>query len=368
MADKVSLFVNGKIFDGWKDVEVKRSIKAISGSFSLSITDKWSGQNIPWEIKPGDSCEVKLAKDTVITGFVDSVSLSAEPGGRSISVSGRDKTCDLVDCSVVHATGEFRGITLKRLAETLVLPFGLSVIFNRNVGPAFERIAISQGDTVFETLEKAARKRGFLITTDSLGSVVFTQPGQILSTTRLDMGQNIISGSGNFDIKNRYSEYTVKGQHYTSGATETNPSFAYSIKSISKDETVKRHRPLVIQSEQYVNNSDAITRANWEATVRAAKASTFNITVQGWRQGDGTLWQANQLVLCKADWIGLNGELLITDVTHRLSSGSGSDGGSTTTLVLERKDAYIPEPTIPEKRDPLIQAINKDPGLKRAPL
>lgn len=361
MSEKAALYVGGRIYDGWKEVEIKNSLKSIAGSFSLSITDKWTGQAQPWAIAKGDACEVRLEKDTVITGWVDTVSPSAGKDNREISVSGRDKTCDLVDCSVEHPTGEISGVTLKRLAQILCAPFSIPVVLNGNSG-RIEVVKINPGDSVFEVLEKQARKQGFLLTTDNKGTLVITRPGSSLSTTRLESGKNIIGGSATFDGKNQFSKYTVKSQD--SGYSKDLPSeFSYAIKATAKDASVKRHRPMVILSEQLAGLGDAQTRANWEATVRAARADSFSIVVQGWRQGDGTLWRPNQLALCRFDWIGLNGEMLITDVSYRLDDS----GGSTTTMTLERKDAYKPEPVVPEKGDPLIQAIRKDPGIKRAP-
>ena len=67
-------------------------------------------------------------------------------------------------------------------------------------------------------------------------------------------------------------------------------------------------------------------------------------------------------MLCKAPRIGLDGERLIVDVSLKL----GGDSGSTSVLTLERKDAYSPEPEVPEKGDPLQQSIKKDPGFRRA--
>lgn len=359
--DKVNLFINGKIYDGWKSAEIKRSLKAASGSFSLSVTDRWTQKQEPWIIAPGDSAELKIGSDLILTGYIDTVSADETKDSLSIAITGRDKTADLIDCSVESKTGEFSNVTLKRLAEILCAPFGVSVLApSSGTGGAFDVFKIQQGETVFEALERAARKRGFLLTTDGTGALQITRPGSIRSTTRLEQGQNIKAMGSVFDQKARFSKYVVKGQDSTFNKT-VDPAFAYSIKATATDPTVKRYRPLVIQSEQLTNLSDAKTRANWEATVRAARASKFNIVLQGWRQGDGSLWRPNQLVLAIAPRIGLNGEMLITDVSYSITS----DGGSISTLSLERKDAYTPEPEVPEKADPLVQAIKKDPGIKR---
>lgn len=361
--DKATLYINGKIYEGWKDVDIKRSLKAASGSFSLSITDRWSGQQQPWIIAPGDTAEILIGKDKVISGYVDSVSAEIESGDRAITVAGRDKTSDIIDCSVESKTGEYSNVTLQSLASMLCAPFGVTVIAPATgTGSRFDVFKIQQGETVFEALERAARKRGFLLTSDGMGSLVITTPGSERSTTRLELGQNIKRIASTFDHKNRFSKYIVKGQS-TGFSADGTPAVDYAAKGIATDENVKRNRPLVVQSEQLTNTADAKRRANWEAAVRGAKAASFTVVLQGWRQGDGSLWRPNQLVLCYAAAIGLDGEMLVTDVSYTLANGQGS----ITTLSLERKDAYrVEESVVREKTDPLVQAIKKDPGFRKA--
>jgi prophage tail gpP-like protein len=63
------------------------------------------------------------------------------------------------------------------------------------------------------------------------------------------------------------------------------------------------------------------------------------ITVAGWRQGDGSLWQPNQLVAVYAPWLGLDRDLLVSSVEF----ASDAHAGTTTTLQLVHPDAYLPE-------------------------
>ncbi len=40
---------------------------------------------------------------------------------------GRDKTGDLVDCSVVHSSGKWKGVRLEQVAADVCRPFGITV-------------------------------------------------------------------------------------------------------------------------------------------------------------------------------------------------------------------------------------------------
>lgn len=354
MSNKVNLFVNGKNYDGWKDVEVSIGLKSLSGSFSLSITDRWSGQREPWIIKPNDKCTVLINDNKLITGFVDKLNPSYDSNSRKISVGGRDKTADFVDCSFELNKKQFNGQTLDLIAKALAKPFGIGVIMIGKPGDPFKDTKMQEGEACFESLDRLAKMRGFLLTTNGLGSIVITRPSGKRATTALEQGKNILSMSANYDNSDRHSDYIVKAQT-NNFAEEIDPSKAFQVKATAKDKGVNRYRPLVIIAEQGATQNEAQTRVNWEATVRAAKAAKFQVTVQGWTQADGSLWLPNQLVRVKSSWVGANGDLLITNVKFKQNENS-----TTAVLDLERPDAYKPEPILEESKDPLARAITKD--------
>lgn len=352
--DKVELFVNGKIFGGWKDVSITRSLNAVSGSFSLSLTDRWSGQAEPWIVAPDDECEVKVNGEPVISGYVFTVSNSIDKANRSISVGGRDKAADLVDCSIDLKTTQLEKISLKRLASLLADPFGVKVTIDVSTGAPFSPFAFNQGETCFEALERACKMKGFLLTSDGAGGILITRPGQTRSKTILEQGQNILQASSSFDHAERFSTYKVKGQS-SKFNEESDPIFAFQIQGTAKDQNVKRFRPMLIVADNLVTNELARTRAQWESTNRAAKAGKFKVQVQGWKQGDGSLWRPNQLIRVRSSWLGLDDDLLAVTVQMSLSDRAGT----TTEINLERKDAYTPEPLVPTQTDPLEAALKK---------
>ncbi len=349
--NKVELAVNGKRYEGWKDVTIKRSIKALSGVFNLSITDRWSGQFQPWIVKPGDECVLTIDGSPVITGFVDTASPSYDESTRTIAISGRDKTADFVDCSIDTKQNQYLNVSLKRIAEIFAKPFGLSVVFEAPVGATFSQFTINQGETAFEALERAARQRGVLLTTDGKGNILVTTPGRSRASNGLEQGKNIKSASATFDHTERFSSYKVKGNS-SNIEDEIDVGDVFSVQATATDPVVKRFRPMVLVNDNITTPSGARTRARWEATVRAARASKFSVGLQGWNQLDGSLWRPNQIVILKSPWLGADGEYLITDVTLSLNDTAGS----TASLALEGAESYKPEPFL-EKTDPIETLI-----------
>lgn len=122
MADKmkkpdVRLEINGVKYGGWTKISIRRGIGQVAGTFELSITERWPGQPIPAKIELGASCVVTVDGAPVITGYVDDVAPSYNAASHTVSVTGRDKTCDLVDCC--PPSTQLKGATLAAVAGRL---------------------------------------------------------------------------------------------------------------------------------------------------------------------------------------------------------------------------------------------------------
>ena len=145
----VILTVDGKLWEGWTEMSVSRSLKAIAGEFDLSVTTRWSAA-APRVIREGQPCTVRLGADTVLTGYIDDFIPSYDAENVEIRVMGRDKTGDLVDCSVVHSSGKWKGVRLEQVAADVCRPFGITVITETPTGEAFASVVLEQGETGFE--------------------------------------------------------------------------------------------------------------------------------------------------------------------------------------------------------------------------
>lgn len=351
--DTLKLAVNGKTYEGWQQINVKRSMKAISGSFDLRVVDKWAEEQVAWAIVPGDECRIEIGDDTIITGYVDSVSPRFDRDTREISVSGRDKTGDLVDCSTEDKA--FTNTTFLDLLKKLAEPFGIQVKVDSgiSISDRFPNFT-TQGDTIFDTMEKAARQVAVLLMNDGAGNILVTRAGKTRATTALIQGENILSADADYDFKERFSKYTVKSQFFNPDGAE--PAVDFSSKAVVTDANVKRHRPLLIKAETGSDSAKCQRRAKWEAAVRTGRSLRVNVTVPGWRQSDGELWTVNRLARVDAPWLGINMDLLITEVTFQKGEAT------TTQLTLEPASAYQPDPRT--KENPYRQLVLQESKRK----
>lgn len=345
-----ALRVNGREYRGWKRVSFTRGIEAASGRFELGVTDRWSGQSQPWPIREEDECVLVFDGRPLLTGYVDSRSMSYSADGRSVSVSGRDRAGALVDCSAVLDKWEFKNAPLLTLARKIGKPFNVSVSAPDvlDASARIDKLSIDPGDTAFVALERACRMVGLLPISDGLGGLVLTRPGSARAFTELVEGQNILSASADYSGVDRFRTYRVLGQRQ--GSDDASGKAVAAVKGEAADETVRRaERVWLIRAEGGITTAQAKRRAEWEATVRAARGYAVDITVQGWTQGDGSLWPINALTRVRSPWLELDTDMLIVEATYSLDNSSGT----ITRLSLRRPDAYLPEPAIkPAKAKP----------------
>ena len=340
MSDLV-LTVNGKNYTGWLSIRISLGITQIAGGFELSVTERFDGTTTPRPLKPGQKASVSIDGTTVIKGFIDVVAPNYDANTHTLTLSGRDATGDLVDCAALHPSGGWHGHTLAQIATDLAQPFKVPVKVQTKVGAAFPAWRIEPGETVMETLDRMARYRGVLLMSDGLGSLLITQPGQYQAPASLVLGQNILAARGHASMEARFSQYIVRGQQMgnddLSGVAAAGPTAS------ATDAAVPRYRPTVILAEDQANVSACALRAQWQRTVRAARASEIIYTVHGWK-ANGKLWQPNALVKVTDSFMGLDETRLISNVEFSLD-----DGGELTNLTVVGRHAYdaiaLPQPS-----------------------
>ena len=333
----LALLVQGVYYRGWKSLEATVGMEQISGSFTVTASDRWEANALSWPIMPGHRCRLFLGPRAIIAGYVDEATPEYDDKNHSQRVTGRDATGDLVDCAAVYKSGQWSNSGLLKIASDLCLPFGVSVRAECPVGKPFDKFAIQDGETVFEAIDRAARQRGVLPMSDGNGGLVFTRAGLSWITTALIKGKNIERGTGTFDHKDRFSKYTVKGQA-PGGDGFLQPEHHTQLKGEALDTGVTRYRPKIIYAEE-ADNMTYSERAKWERNVRAGKSMRLQYTVTGWEYLPFMIWQPNKMVMVIDDFLRVFQPMLIVRCTYTID-----DGGSRTMLELCPREAFEPGP------------------------
>lgn len=350
MTDTISLRIDGVDWTYWKSCKISTQMDAIAGSFSLTLVDRWESGAQAVPLAAGMPCQIMIGADCVVDGYIDKVSFAISAAEHGVSVSGRDKSGDLVDCSAVHRPGQWSGLTVLQLAEELARPFGVSVRAEGDVGAPLPTFKLEQGESAFEALDRALKERELLAMPDGAGALVLLKAGARESRDKLVQGENILRASADFDMTGRFQEYLVQGQQ--PGTDKAWGLEACAVSANCRDEAITRYRPKLIRAEKSVDTASARQRAAWEKSVRAARSVTLKATVQGFRQRlaagqaagvageQGQLWQVNSLTEVDIPYLRISQRLLVSKVTFLRDPQSGS----VTELELRDPAAFQPEP------------------------
>lgn len=368
----ISLRIGGTTYDQWTTAEVTRDLKDFSGSFSFTLRDvKRSLQTFDFatggvitDIKPGPECEVLIAGEVVLKGNIENVDREISEGNASVSISGRDKTGDLVDsAALTDGPSEFRNVKLEDGVKRIAEPFGLGVRSEINTGEPFTRYSLDLAETAFSAIEKGARARHALILSDGVGNIVITQTGKTRAPDKIQLPGNVIASRGSYSHAGRHSKTYVRGQgekagktrsgsaaldktaeplspddrQASSGATEIERK-GTAATGIATDDEITRHRPIVHLARSKADATAAQDEADWRMRTARGASEEVTETVKGFG-ANGRLWRVNEIAEVSDAFQDIERDMLITRVTNR-----SDDAGDVTELTLMSPEAFDAQP------------------------
>jgi prophage tail gpP-like protein len=283
----------------------------------------------------------------VVTGSIESLSISGSSTDHTISLEGRDNTSDILDSTLGDMANFASTISLKTLCEGLIahlrgkgdtrikvvddtgnsiLPFTKSEDLTRP----------DPGEAAFDFLQKWARKRQVLLTSDGDGNLLLTKPiaateqtskKNFLKHTEDGENNNVLSYSATYNAADRYNKYIVISQLDPTVSTSENQSNEDVVEQKSKPEfdgwgQKTKGRQLVLTAETPASEGNNLTRAQWERNIRKYRGNSYSCSVAGYTNQSGEVWGPGDLVYVQDDFAGVNDHMRINSVNFTL----GSDG------------------------------------------
>tara|TARA_R110000765_G_scaffold118194_3_gene212349 strand:- start:4771 stop:6045 length:1275 start_codon:yes stop_codon:yes gene_type:complete len=393
----ISIVVNGIPYENFTEASLDLSLDTLCGEFSFVAT--MSPSEAPeFPIQVGQQCKIYVDKTLALTGSVEVISGSYNASSYDISIQGRDNTADIVDSTiggevglealqeigvveftkfVLEATGinkkaetfkyftdRFYGALYSPIAEpesrTVTKRFAPRIPVYTNVANVepfgtgdLQDAATS--DTVFQYLDKQARMRSLLLTTDRFGRLEYQSASGISdkSTTIINrLGENlnnVLSASFTNDISKLFNSYNVRAQQNMLALNEagdiSTQALADSGGAAVFDKSIRESRVLNIIAESATNADSCEKRAKWQRGINRAKAFQYNINVVGHSKNDGSIWKLNRLHNVEDDFAKVDGQLLLNRITFKMDLNTGN----TTNLGFVSKDAYTLEVQDPDK-------------------
>ena len=374
----IQIEIDGLRYDGFTNASIKRSMDTMCASYSLTCTAK-TGKAFP--IQRSKPVKIIVEGEVVLTGYVENLKVDYSATRHNIIISGRGRTCDLIDSSLTGVKEFNAPISLEAIINKVLLDNGLSEIQVINQAGALdmfradEIVAAEVGQTVFEFIEKFARKRQVFLGEDGNGNLLLLRAGVEDSGTALlnlinGSSNNIISASVSYNETNRFNRYTVHSQLNTKGLNKKvngkKTSAKYNAEQLTAqtgsayDSEIRTTRVKEIVADTSSSSQDSTQQAIWNANVARARSSEFNCSVQGFKKSPNTIWKVNQLVKVEDHFCDVNAILLINTVEYSLSVESGS----TTAITCVVKDAY----TLQSELDAQEKKANVQGDGNKAPL
>lgn len=341
--NEVFLYLDdGTVLTGWKSVRVSRGIERVPSDFEIVATDPFPGQVDLVPVLPGQACEIRLGHDTVLTGYVDRVLPTISPGSHSVTVVGRGKCQDLVDCSAMWPSGQIAVATVLELASKLAEPYGIAVTAapGQDIGPLIPQFNLTFGTPAFSVIEEVCRYRGLLAYELADGSLLLSRASDKQAASGFQMGKNIIAASGVFAVDQRYRQIEVLSQSLNTLGDLGEMSFMVAEKS---DGGVKRLRNLTVMCESAAPGFDiSEQRAQWELNRRFGRGFQIRVVTDSWRDAAGNLYEPNTLAPLDIPALKVTGESwTVSEVTYRRDQN-----GTTCEVALMPPQAFDVQPIL----------------------
>jgi len=359
------LEVNKVKYEGFLDAYAEISMDTIFGSFSFSATSE-TGKNFP--IRNGSSVKILVNDIPVITGYAERLEVNYDSDRHFIRISGRDKTADLVDSTLYDSLELNTPLSLQRVIQTVLSRLGITdikVINNAGAIRLFETSELISGsaeNNAFEFIERYARKRQVLLSTDGLGNIVLNRASKdllpiVLQNIAGDNNNNIFSAIVRYDTMNRFNKIKVYSQDNYS-VTEADPnSDSVNRKGISTDNEIRAGRRRAVISEFSGDDFTNRDRAIWEVNIRRARGFVYEAIIPGFNINETSkdIWTPNKLIKVQDDFCDVSSQLLIRKVKYQLDESNGE----ITTLTMSPRDAYTLQANLDQFREKYDETGNE---------
>lgn len=290
--NEVALSIDGERFRFWQSMTLTRAIDTMD---TLEFTAPFEVDNeafknifVPFKFK---DVSVSVGGIALFKGVMLVPIPRLEANRKSVTVSGYSLPGVLNDCNIPASAFplEFNGQGLKDIAKTIAGHLGLSIEFEEQQGPVFERVAADPTKKALEFLSELARQRNFIISSTPQGKLLFQRSVEVgQPVARLAQGSPPLTAiAAQFKPQEFYSHITglqpatagIDGSQYTVVNTK--------LKGVIRPFTFK---------------ADDTTGADVKAAVEAkagrmfANAVSYSASITSWRDPQGKLWRPNTTI------------------------------------------------------------------------
>ncbi|TCR69687.1 hypothetical protein [Bosea sp. BK604] len=276
---------------------------------------------------------VTAGGNLVLTGHVEKRSPRLGEAEAELAISGRSKTGDVVDSAADHESGEFRDKKAPEVLGALAGKQNVKVESELDHPPR-ELFRLRPGETIFTAAERWSRAEGFAIGDTPEGNLALRKAGSKRHAGSLTEGRNVRDASAVHDDSKRFGKVKVRAQAPDGYAPDD-----LQVEDEAGDTQAGRQRLKVIVPPEQIRKKDARKRAQWHRDRAAGEGTTCEVTVTGWRDEGGTLWQPGWLIFAELPSLDVIQDMLIKTIKLD-QQGDGEKGYTRATLGLVDPRAF----------------------------
>ena len=298
----VKAIINGRDYTNFTGVSIKRSLRQLCRSFTLNIAKAQQA----FDLNNGDELTLYVDDTLVLTGYINQIAITREPAHQSITVSGRDKCQDLVDCSA--PLFEYKDQTAYQILSKITTQFGLKTYNQLSSELKLNKFALTPGVSAHDAIKQVIRQAGGILTTHADGNLILCNE---LATNigTLEEGKHFYQFSYQNNNTNHYSQLSVKGQtilwNDDNGSGEG--------KAVNAG---MRYRPLILNAETTPSGLTLQDRADHELKQRLGSGFAFSFKTPSIRSPFNAV---GKVVTIKCPSANINKELLVDSVNFHQS-------------------------------------------------
>lgn len=322
----IEVTIGGRAIRGFKSVAITVSLEDAARNASLQISD-FEGAD---QVMPGDEATITANGELMLTGYVGTVSPSHSNTDHGVAIEIASRTIDAVEASIVHDTGFAEDKDIKQIAEEFDT-CGVGI----ECDESFEKEArsfVHSGASLHAHLLPLAKSQGAFIYDTPEGKLrIAKKPrGRHGGALSIGKGGNILSATASLSEHGRHDEIIARGQ-----SSRGSGAGALRLMAKGKDSSVRRRRPLIIVHGSETTPKKLQERVDRQARRAAGLSRTATITVPGWRDADGKIFEPHFLIAVDDPRIYTVQDMGIKSVSF---SQDTTDGGAGTTAALSLVD------------------------------
>lgn len=320
---KVALLIHGKRFVFWSNISISQNIDAVS-AINFEAPFDHTAPDFKENFEPFGYAPMVVTVDDVPLFTGTMLNVDPEIGEtRRVKVNGYATCGVLMDCTAPADALplEFNNLTLKEIAEKLASYFKIGVKFQGDPGAKFSRVACDPDKKIFEFLTDLAKQRGFVISSDVMGDLMFWKSAEGEPVAILDQGLSpLLSVKTTFNPQEYYSDLTglspVKvgkpaAKRTTGPRKKRDPESAQPAPAAKKPKPAKKYSKFSVQDEaevfrplnfkiEDIDGADVETATQAKLARMLGNMASYTIDVATWHDSAGNLWAPNTKIKLRA--------------------------------------------------------------------